>query len=248
MYRFLIAAALMLAAATAAAQAPRFSLDIEAGPVWQGYNDVEIPNDGTASRFSLKDLAGGGPWFARRAYLTWNINERSGLRLMAAPLSITETGAPAAPIRFAGAEYAAGIPTEATYKFNSWRIGYRRAFGDDGDRWVWRLGFTAKIRDAKVELKQGETTSRKTDVGFVPLLHLGGDWRFADRWRLLMEVEGLAGGPGRAEDAALKLSRDVSPSLSLAAGYRMVEGGADVDQVYSFAWLHFGVVSATWRF
>ena len=55
-------------------------------------------------------------------------------------------------------------------------------------------------------------------------------------------------GPGRAEDVSLKVSREISPRWSVAGGYRMVEGGADVDEVYNFAWLHFGVVSATWRF
>jgi len=29
----------------------------------------------------------------------------------------------------------------------------------------------------------------------------------------------------------------------LAFGYRTIEGGADVEQVYNFAWLHFGVGS-----
>ena len=239
---------LVLAAASANAQPSRFALELEAGPVWQSYNDLEIPNDGTATRFSLKDLAGTGPWFAGRAYLTWNINDRHGLRALAAPLTISETGTPADPVSFAGADYQAGTPVDATYKFNSWRLGYRYTFGGGGDRWTWRLGFTAKIRDAKIALKQGGTTSRKTDLGFVPLLHVSTDWRFAGRWFLLLDIEALAGGPGRAEDASLKISRELSPQLSLAAGYRMVEGGADVEEVYSFAWLHFGVVSATWRF
>jgi hypothetical protein len=248
MSRYWIVAILILAAVSTNAQPPRFALEFEAGPVWQSYNDVEIPNDGTATRFSLKDLAGSGPWFAWRTYLTWNINDRHGLRALAAPLTISATETTAESIRFAGADFAADTPTEAIYKFNSWRIGYRYTFGGGGDRWTWRLGFTAKIRDAKVELTQGETTSKKTDLGFVPLLHVSTDWRFSGRWLLLLDVEALAGGPGRAEDVSLKIARELSPSLSFAAGYRLVEGGADVDEVYSFAWLHYGVVSATWRF
>lgn len=248
MFRIWIVMMLVLAAAAAQAQPSRFALEVEAGPVWQSYNDVEIPNDGTATRFSLKDLAGSGPWFAARAYLTWNINERHGLRALAAPLTINETGTPTEPIRFAGADYEAGVPTEATYKFNSWRLGYRYTFGGGGERWTWRLGFTAKIRDAKIALNQGGTTSEKTDLGFVPLLHVSTDWRFADQWFLLLDIEALAGGPGRAEDVSLKVSREVSSRWSLAAGYRMVEGGADVEEVYNFAWFHYGVVSATWRF
>jgi hypothetical protein len=34
----------------------------------------------------------------------------------------------------------------------------------------------------------------------------------------------------------------------VSAGYRTVEGGADVDEVYNFAWLHYAVLSASYRF
>jgi len=58
----------------------------------------------------------------------------------------------------------------------------------------------------------------------------------------------VAGGPGRAEDLALKVRYDLGDRWSLAAGYRTVEGGADVDEVYSFAWFNSVVISATYRF
>ncbi len=54
----------------------------------------------------------------------------------------------------------------------------------------------------------------------------------------------MAGGPGRAEDLALKLRYHLHDRLSVAGGYRTVEGGADVDEVYNFAWLHYAVLSA----
>jgi hypothetical protein len=65
------------------------------------------------------------------------------------------------------------------------------------------------VRDAKIELAQGATTSRKTDLGFVPLLHIAGDRRFAPGWQLGLDAGALAGGPGRAEDVALTLGRDL---------------------------------------
>ena len=252
MFRSLLAATVLLVVLLAAlpvqAQPSRFAVELEAGPTWQSYNDVEIPNDGTATRFSLQDLAGSGPWPAMRAYLVWNINERHSLRAMAAPLSITETGVPDVAISFAGTDYAAGVATEATYRFDSYRIGYRYRLGDGQGDLVWRIGLTVKIRDAEIKLRQGDITSRKLDTGFVPLLHVGGDWKFARAWSLLLDVEALAGGPGRAEDVSLKLSRDLSDTWSVAGGYRMVEGGADVDAVYTFAWLHYAVGSVGWRF
>jgi hypothetical protein len=62
-----------------------------------------------------------------------------------------------------------------------------------------------------------------------------------------VDADGLAGGPGRAVDAALKLGYDGIERWSVQAGYRTVEGGADVDEVYTFAWLHYAVVSLAWR-
>ena len=50
-----------------ASEAPRFTVRIEGGPVWQSRNDVQIPNDASGTRFSLDDLVGSGPWPAARA-------------------------------------------------------------------------------------------------------------------------------------------------------------------------------------
>lgn len=236
---------LFAVASGAAGQTPVLSVELEAGPAWQGYNDVEIPNDGSSTRFSLKELAGTGPWPAGRLYVTWNVAGRHGLRLLLAPLSLAETGVVREPLRFAGEEYAAGEPTKATYTFNSYRLSYRyRVYSSE--RTTAHIGFTAKIRDAVIELEQGATTSRKDDLGFVPLLHLSGDWRFSERWTATFDADALAGGPGRAIDAALKLGYDFG-SWRLQAGYRTVEGGADVTEVYTFAWLHYAVASVMWR-
>jgi hypothetical protein len=42
---------------------------------------------------------------------------------------------------------------------------------------------------------------------------------------------------GRAEDVMLALPWDVGEAITLRAGYRMLEGGADNDEVYNFAWI-----------
>jgi len=233
--------------ASAAGDESRFNVELEVGSVWQTSNDVQIPNDANGTRFSLEELVGSGPWPAGRFYFTWNIKGRHGIRLTLAPLSYTETGEFDAPVLFAGEAYAPGVPTEATYQFNSWRLSYRYRF-HSGERWRWWVGFTAKVRDAKIRLEQGSIASEDTDLGFVPLLHLAGDWRFAERWHFLFDLDALAGGPGRAEDLALKVSYDIGDRWSVAGGYRTVEGGADVDEVYNFAWFNYAVVSAAYRF
>ena len=243
----LILASFLTAATSDAADDSRFSLELEAGPTWQASNDVQIPNDELGTRFSLKDLVGSGPWPAGRLYATWNINQRHGLRLLLAPLSYTEAGTFDDEVLFAGEAYQPGVPTDATYQFNSWRLSYRYQF-KDGDRWKLWVGFTAKIRDAKIELRQGDVTSNDTDVGFVPLLHFAADWRVAEKWHLIADLDALGGGPGRAIDLALKIAYDINDQWSVTAGYRTVEGGADVDDVYNFAWFNSAVVSGIVRF
>lgn len=244
--RLAFAAALALLLPVAAgAQTPRFMIELEGGPAWQSYNDVEIPNDGSATRFSLYDLAGSGPWPAGRLYVTWNVAPRHGLRLLLAPFSLTETGTPEEDVRFAGATYGAGEPVQATYTFNSYRLSYRY-LARAGDRTSAWIGGTVKVRDAVIAL-EGGTSSRKDDLGFVPLLHVAGEWRFAPAWRIGLDADGLAGGPGRAIDAALELGHDINRRWTVEAGYRMVEGGADVEEVYTFAWLHYATVSLVWR-
>ncbi|MEJ2541617.1 MAG: hypothetical protein P8188_16915 [Gemmatimonadota bacterium] len=226
---------------------PRFTLELEAGPIWQSRNDVRIPNDASGTRFSLVDVAGNGPWPSARLYATWNINRRHGLRLLAAPLSYTEAGSVAEPVAFAGATFRPDEPLSATYRFNSWRLGYRYRIMDRERLRLW-IGFTAKLRDAKIALEQGAVYSEDTDLGFVPLLAFAGDWEFARRWHGLLDFEGLAGGPGRAFDVSLQLRRTVADRWDVGAGYRTIEGGADVDEVYNFAWLHALVISVTFRF
>jgi hypothetical protein len=224
-----------------------FEIEIEGGPVWQTRNDVRIPNDASGTKFSLVEVLGSGPYAAGRAYITWNASERHSCRILLAPLSITGTGALASPVDFAGESFKAGVPTETTYRFNSWRATYRYRLRN-GERAAWWIGFTAKVRDAKIQLDQAGVTARKTDVGFVPLLHIGGLYRWRGRWHVVLDLDALAGGPGRAEDVALEFRYDAGGRWRLSGGYRTVEGGADVDAVYAFAWLHYIVLSAEMGF
>ena len=242
-----LACGLFLSGVAAAEDDSRFSLELELGPTWQSRNTVQIPNTDAGTRFSLQQLVGSGPWAAGRITFTWNIKPRHSLRLVAAPLSYTESGIFDETVDFAGATYEEGIPTEATYQFNSWRLGYRWRF-KDGERWTMWLGFSAKVRDAKIALAQGDTSSEDTDVGLVPLLSFAAHYRFADRWRLIFDFEGLAGGPGRALHVALKVGYDFNEKWGLTAGYRTVEGGADIEEVYNFAWFQYAVVSGVFRF
>jgi hypothetical protein len=223
----------------------QFEVELEAGPVWQSRNDVQIPNTTAGTRFSLVDLVGTGPVTAVRTYLTWNINDRQGLRLLLAPLSIEANGKLDSSVDFAGSSFSQDV--NAVYKFNSYRITWRYHF-DRGERWKWWLGFTAKIRDARIALKNSIASGEKIDLGFVPLLHLAVENRISERLSLRADLDALAGGPGRAEDLSVKLGIDLTDKMRLSVGYRTVEGGADVSEVYTFAWLHYAVASLAYHF
>lgn len=225
----------------------RLELELEAGPVWQTRNDVQIPNDASGTRFSLVAPLGNGPWRAGRVYLTWHFSARHSIRGLVAPLSVTGTGMVFGPIDFAGETFPGGPGLRGTYQFNSYRLTYRYRFVARERLRLW-LGFTGKIRDAKIELEQGNLAARDTDVGFVPLLHLAADWQPTSRTHVLFDLDGLAGGPGRAFDAAIKLGYDLNRHWRLSGGYRTIEGGADVSSVYAFAWLHYGVVALAFRY
>jgi hypothetical protein len=89
------------------------------------------------------------------------------------------------------------------------------------------VGFTAQIRDASIRLRQGAVTARKDNTGFVPLLHGAFERRLGADWRLEGDMDALAGGPGYAVDAGLRLSRRVGGDWHSYGTVRYVDGGAN---------------------
>jgi hypothetical protein len=224
----------------------RFNVELEGGPVWQSQNDVRIPGD-SGTEFSFKDLTGSGPYAAGRFSFGWNIRQRHALRFVAAPLRVTGSGTFDQPVSFAGKTFAAGISTDGSYKFDTYRLTYRYMFLNKKD-WRLQAGGTLLLRDAEIELEQNGVNASDSNVGVVPLLSLAAEYAFTDRWTAIFDFDGLAGGPGRAFDVAIKLQYDVTERWYAGAGYRLLEGGADNDSVYSFAWFNFAFFSVGYRF
>jgi hypothetical protein len=224
----------------------RGSVELEGGAVWSSRNSVRIPGD-SGTRFDLNRLMGTGPSGFARINATYDFNHRHGIRVLYAPLQVSGTGPLAQTTRFDGTDFTPGVPAEATYKFNSYRVTYRYRFRSS-ERSDWRVGLTLKVRDAKIALRQGSVYEEKADLGVVPLLHLYGEERLADRWRFIFDFDGLAAPQGRAFDAAVKVGYDVTPQWQAQAGYRVLEGGADNDTVYNFALLNYGLLGIAYRF
>lgn len=248
MNRAALVLALLSLPAVAAAQPPSsaWSLELEGGAAWQRRNDARIENEPPNTRFSLADLTGSGPYPAGRLALTWQPSAKHGVRVLVAPLGLEETGRFDAPVVFRGRSFAADVPTQATYRFDSYRLTYLYTLRD-GEQWHWRVGAALKVRDAEIALRQDGATTRKTNTGVVPLLALHGAWRFAPQWRALLDFEGAAAPQGRAIDLALKLSYDLGDRWSVAGGYRLLDGGADNDELLTFARFDYAVLSLQYR-
>jgi len=222
-----------------------FHATLEGGAAWQARNDFRIPGDGG----TLVELADydSAPVPAWRATLTWDLTSRQSLRLLAAPLELETTFVPDSPIVFQDIVFPAGQPTDATYVFNSYRLTWYWRF-PPGERWSFRLGVTLFVRDAEIGLAGEPGQSAKDDLGLVPLLYAYVRYQATDRFALELEADALAAPQGRAEDVSLKGVFRLSDRVDLDVGYRLLEGGADNDEVYTFAFFNYAVAGVRVRF
>jgi len=242
----LLAAVLLLLLPSEAQAQDRWRFDFENGAAISGYNDVRIPGDaGTAFSFT-DDLTSDTSYFWRvRADL--RIARNHVVSALIAPLRVDAAGTFDHPVSFAGATFAAGVPVKGLYVFNSYRVTYRWE-PVQNERWRFGIGLTAKIRDAVTRLEAGDVMAEKTNVGAVPLVNFLLERRLGRGVAVRVEGDALAAPQGRAEDIFAGIVVDAGPRLSFKTGYRVLEGGADNDEVYTFALIHYIAVGAIVRF
>jgi hypothetical protein len=233
-------------ACASVALAQEVEVQVETGMVFSERNDARIPGDsGTTISLSEELSTEPTPVFRLRAGL--RLGQRHLVSLLYAPLRLTARGRVERDVVFQSAAYPADSPLLAVYRFDSYRATYRYSFVQSKE-WEIAAGVTAKIRSAETSL-YGADAQRKTNVGFVPLANLHIEWRPGGRdFGLVLDADALAAPQGRAEDVLLAAAWRVRDNLELRAGYRTLEGGADNDEVYSFAWLHYFVVGAKLTF
>jgi len=243
---FRLAAFLLVGTAAAAPAQERFTFDIESGAAVSGYNDVRIPGN-TGTRFSLTgDLTSATAVFYRlRGEL--RVAPKHVVSVLAAPLTIDAVGKFARPVSFMGETFDAGIPVTGRYVFNSYRVSYRYEFVQTG-KWRVGVGVTGKIRDAETRLISSTQNVAKTNVGFVPLVNFAVERRLSRGVALQVAGDALVAPQGRAEDVFAGVLVPLGRRVSIKAGYRLLEGGADNDEVYTFAAIHYLAVGAVVRF
>lgn len=227
----------VLASAVESGADCRWGFDFETGLVMSGYNDVRIPGDAGTLLSLSEELDTDASLFAR-GWFEYRPAERHTLGVLVAPLRLHARGSVGRDVRFEGEQFTANAPLQAVYEFNSYRLTYRYDVHRSPNFKVG-IGLTAKIRDALVRLESDRRVAEKANTGFVPLIHFLVVWGFADRLNLLLGGDALAAPQGRAEDVLCALQYSVKPHIHVKLGYRVLEGGADVAEVYSSTLLHY---------
>ncbi len=222
------------------------SLELEAGWLRAGRVDVRIPGD-SGTRFSLTDELSADETVYSRLRASWRSAPRHVWQLAWVPLEVTATGNLERDTQYVDTLFPAGAPVRGTYRFNNYRLSYRYRVWQSG-RFAADAGGTLFVRNAKVTLRSGDLEDSKSDLGLVPLLSFGLEWDLLPDLSLVLDGDALAAPQGRALDVLMALRYAWSDRLRLGAGYRVLEGGADNDEVYTFALFHHLAFQGTWHF
>jgi len=222
------------------------NIDIESGAVFTGYNNVRIPGD-AGTLFSLKNDLNANPNAFIRIRAGYTIKSRHTISLLYAPLIVKSNGTTNKQIDFDGVTFPSNTALNASYKFNSYRITYRYDIVKR-KKIEFGLGFTAKIRDAEIALNSEGLAASKKNLGFVPIINFRLNWKINDKIGILFEGDALAASQGRAEDVLLAGTYNFSDQFLIRFGYRILEGGADNDEVYNFALFHYASFGLSYTF
>jgi len=235
----------VLAALIPASAHAYWFVDAQTGIAAAGYNDVRIPGD-SGDTISLTDDLRSDPAAYMRLRVGNTFLKRHTISFLYAPLTLVSHGRLDSRVLYDGVVFPEDSRVRAVYRFDSYRLTYRYDF-IRSDKLEAGAGLTVKIRDASVAL-YGAEQAQFANTGVVPLVRFRLLWSFAPPVSLLLEGDALAGPQGRAEDAMLGLQLDFNEHVTGLLGYRILEGGADNDEVYTFSLIHFGVIGITARF
>lgn len=221
----------------------QFELDVESGISWNTKNQVRFPNDDNslADLLNVTDELGNGETFFYRLRGSYTINEKHVISALYAPLQFETTGQFVEPIRFGDETFDTQDRTTVAYKFNSYRLTYRYVFLNK-EKIRIGAGITGKIRDARVAFSTEGKADETTDLGFVPLINFSVEFLPNNPLSFIIIGDALVGTQGRAEDVFAGANYSLNENISIKAGYRVLEGGADIDQVYNFSLIHYGAL------
>ena len=210
-------------------------LELEGGIAFQTKNDFAVPGD-SGTRVSLENDEAA----ALRASLHWDFSRKWTLRFLAAPLRLQQELTASQPVLFQETLFAPGQTISSNYRFDSYRATAYYRFAPRGN-WSYRLGITAKVRDAEIRLEGIEGVETKKNTGAVPLIYGGVRYETPGKIAVDVEADALGAPQGRAIDILARLEFPLSKKIRGYAGYRILDGGADNDEVYTFSTFQYAV-------
>lgn len=224
-------------------------IELTSGLAFNQYNDVRTPNGSTApgTFFSLSNDFKPqiiNPFI--RAEVSYTIIDRHDIQLTAVPLELKYYSYKNQIIDFAGQTFS-GNDIIGTYKFNTYRLSYRYNLVRK-KKIRFGVGLAVLLRDARIALEQGNRVAEDTDLGVVPLISFNLIYSPIEKLSIILKGDALVTPQGRAEDIFLGITYDLIDALELKAGYRIIEGGSSVEQIYSYAFFHFIDVGLVYTF
>lgn len=213
-----------------------------------GRNTIQRPNNAEGTRvalnseFNRKNAAN----FSPRFELEYTYKRHHFLGTVAL-VNDKFDGMSAHDIRYDNELFIAGENIDTKYKFNTYRIGYRYRLVNN-TRFALELGATILFRDAYISMQDVNKKAKFSNFGVAPLLSYFIEWKAAERLSLLSYGDAFGIKVGRAEDIFAGAKYQITPRISALAGYRLLEGGSDGDEVYTMAAFHFLSLGVGFKF
>jgi len=140
-----------------------YVINLQGAAVFTEKNDIRIP--GTAeTKFSLADDLSADTAYTGRLEAGYIHNAKDYFGIVVAPLSVDSHGRVDRNIDYAGTTFAAGTDLKATFRFDSYRLTWRRKLVSCDDLDVW-LGVSGNIRDAAITVEgEGRRRRRPTPI------------------------------------------------------------------------------------
>lgn len=222
-----------------------WEISTETGYAKKIYSDVKIPgNSGT--EFSLTKDFQTDPIFCYRINIYKSLTNKSSLSFLYAPLTFNSEGTLTKNINFNNETFYNGDKVSAKYRFDSYRLSYIYTIIKN-QKTEFALGGTIKVRDAEITLNNNTLKSSKKNTGVVPLIFFKYKKYLFDNFSARIQGDALAAPQGRAEDVLFAIDYDLTNKTSFTLGYRILEGGADNDEVYNFTFVQYFIAAINYK-
>lgn len=204
--------------------------NVEIGRIKTSSNRFQIPND-KANEVRIPDDEYQN---SQRLKGVFDLKNDRFLYFLYAPFESEYDFKSGNSFKFNNSNFSANSDTSVSYRFSSYRVGYFKKF-KQGKKLNYWLGGVLKIRDAKIEVRQGAKKDAYRNFGLVPLIGLGVEYFIGDKISLFSHIDSLGFDQGYAYDANAEIRYYVNKKNSFGMGYRTFGGGVDNDELLNFA-------------